>query len=323
MITKIFGTGGIGTGVLFKFSSDRPLTRDESRPARLTDCKDYCKGHIILHYAAALTGGVRVYAIGIVGDDEHGARLISEMTDAGVDARFVAKTREARTMYSVCFQYPDGAGGNITASNSASALVTPGYIEECAGRPPFIDGDSIVVSAPEVPVRSRIRLLEIGRRAGAYNVSSFLAEEAYEFMASGGIELSELISINRGEALALTGGEAGSDDAQKTASAAAEIIFKINPFAALIVTAGADGSFVCEAGRVTKIPRYGTDIVSTAGAGDAYLGGTIAGLASGLGLVDSARYGAAAAGVAVTSEHTIAAEVTAENIKKFFGKDLT
>ena len=51
----IVGTGGIGKGVLFQFTDNTTLGRNESRLAELTETRDFCKLHIILHYIAAYT----------------------------------------------------------------------------------------------------------------------------------------------------------------------------------------------------------------------------------------------------------------------------
>ena len=317
MINKIFGTGGIGIGIFFKFHSDRPLTRDESRLAYLTDYKDYCKAHIILHYVAALANGADVYAIGMVGNDENGSLLLNMMSAAGIDTRFVKTTDEAGTAYSVCFQYPDGAGGNITASNSACGLVTPEYIESCARGGPGVDSDSLVLAAPEVPLASRIRLLEIGRERGAFTAASFLSGEARDFLDAGGFELSDLVSVNGDEARAAAGlGEEYSG--ASLAEAYAGAIAARSPKTRLIVTVGAGGSYVCENGGITHIPCIPETIASTAGAGDAYLGGVIAGLAGGMSLIGSAKYGAVLARFAVRSENTIAEDVTLANLEKYF-----
>ena len=46
----VVGTGGIGSGILFRFSDNITLGRNESRLAELMDVRDFCKLHIILHY---------------------------------------------------------------------------------------------------------------------------------------------------------------------------------------------------------------------------------------------------------------------------------
>ena len=44
----VVGTGGIGSGILFRFSDNITLGRNESRLAELMDVRDFCKLHIIL-----------------------------------------------------------------------------------------------------------------------------------------------------------------------------------------------------------------------------------------------------------------------------------
>jgi len=307
MISKVFGTGGIGTGMFFHLHDNKTMSRDESRPGRLMDYQDYCKGHIILHYVSVLTQNVDVYAIGMVGRDSQGEGLLAEMQSAGIDTRFVEMTDEARTMLSVCYQYPDGSGGNITTSNSASGLVTPAFIEQCADR---IDKESLVLAAPEVPLESRIRLLEIAKGRKAFTVSSFLAEEVAMFEAAGGFVLSDLISINRDEAKAVAEASGIEGDFE----AIAKKLMGINPALKLIITAGGEGSYVFENGVCSHIPVIPAQIKSTAGAGDAFLGGTIAGLISGMSFPQAAGYGAATAYFAVMDENTIAKGVTREKI---------
>ncbi|HHN46100.1 MAG TPA: hypothetical protein ENN09_01545, partial [Planctomycetes bacterium] len=84
------GVGGIGSGIFFRLEGSHTLGRNESRPAKLLDARDYCKLHIIAHYAAVLAGagapdGMRVLPVGKVGDDDAGRRLVAEMRAAGMD----------------------------------------------------------------------------------------------------------------------------------------------------------------------------------------------------------------------------------------------
>ena len=281
---KMFGIGGIGTGIFFQLDDNRPLSRDESRAAVLTDFKDYCKGHIILHYVATLSSMVRVCMIGMVGNDELGRGLVNEMQAAGIDTKYVVFTDKAPTMFSVCYQFPDSAGGNLTSSNSACDLVTAQYIEECVAE---IDENSIVLAAPEVSLASRIRLLEIAKKRGAFTIASFLSAEAEEFMQAGGFKLADLITINADEARAVS-----NDSFTK----AAEIITFANPVIKLAITDGARGSHLYENGVYSHLPCNPAEkVLSTAGAGDAFLGGLTAGIIAGKSFVNAAKYGAEAA----------------------------
>jgi len=303
MITKVFGIGGIGTGIFFQLDDNRPISRDESRAAVLTDFKDYCKGHIIMHYVSVISPSVKVYMLGMVGRDEPGRGLINEMQAAGIDTRYLKVTEEAPTMFSVCYQFPDSAGGNLTASNSACGLVTPAYIDECAGE---IDASSLVLAAPEVPLDSRIRLMQIGKERDAVTVASFLSAEADDFAKAGGFALADIIAINADEARAVCSNGIKS---------AAKKIITANPAVKLVITEGKHGSHIFECGTYTHIPCFAVEnVVSTAGAGDAFLGGLTAAIIAGKNFKAAAEYGASVARLSVMSANTIAETVTKEAV---------
>jgi len=299
MITKVFGIGGIGTGIVFQLDDNRDISRDESRAAVLTDFKDYCKGHIIMHYVSVLSPGSKVYMLGMVGNDAPGKALLGEMQAVGIDTRYLKITDDAPTMFSVCYQFPDNAGGNLTSSNSACEMVTPAYIDECARD---VDANSLVLAAPEVPLESRIRLLQIGRERGAVTVASFLSAEAGDFAAAGGFAFADIIAINADEAQAVC---------DKGIKSAAGKIAAANPAVKLVITEGKDGSHLFENGVYTHIPCFPVENVkSTAGAGDAFLGGLIAATIADKDFKSAATYGAMAARLSVMSANTIAETVT-------------
>ena len=54
---RLVGVGGIGAGLFFALEGDhQDLGRDESRPGRLLDVRDYCKLHIVAQYPTVLLG---------------------------------------------------------------------------------------------------------------------------------------------------------------------------------------------------------------------------------------------------------------------------
>ena len=127
--TCAIGIGGIGAGMIYALQGDHELGRNESRLGELLDSRDYCKLHIALHYVARLMGSrsepdsFQVWPIGVVGNDAAGSQILTEMSAAGMDTRFVRTHPALRTPFSVCFMYPDGSGGNITSSNSAAGAL--------------------------------------------------------------------------------------------------------------------------------------------------------------------------------------------------------
>ena len=297
---KVIGTGGIGAGILFQLDSNEPLKRNESRPAVLSDTQDYCKQHIILHYIAkSLYPHTDVYAIGKVGCDADGRRLLEEMEAAHIHTDTVEMDAALPTMFSTCIQYADKAVCNVTSSNSASTLVTPEYIRKSLAHIPAIDAATIIMAAPEVSVNARIALLSAGRKGGAYCVASFTSEEADEFVSQGGAALVDLLSLNEDEARALVQTDANLakeiiEETDGLIPACVRKLKLVGSNASLIVTLGSRGSVCHHRGHTVYLPAPPVKVVATGGAGDAYISGVICGLYTGLPLLASSGEGPSA-----------------------------
>ena len=127
----LIGTGGIGSGIFFALDGDHTLGREESRSGRFLDQRDYCKLHIISHYVKTLLGtSFETILVSKLGEDEWGRRLLREMAETGLDTRYVQVCPGEGTLMSVCLLYPDGSGGNLTASDSACDRVDAAYISQ-------------------------------------------------------------------------------------------------------------------------------------------------------------------------------------------------
>jgi sugar/nucleoside kinase (ribokinase family) len=311
---RLVGVGGIGGGMFLALEGDRTLGRNESRPAHLLDVCDYCKLHIVAHHVAVLLGAepsgapFHVVPVGTVGADETGRRLVAEMGDAGMDTTHVEEVADAATLYSVCFQYPDGSGGNITTADSAAATLTEDDVERVVS---LLDAQTIALAAPEVGLGARRRLLELATERGAFRVASLASAEVEGIRASGLLGLVDLLAMNEDEAAILAGCELDPDDPEPFLGAVTE---ESGTDKRIVVTAGAQGTFALEGGRWEHRRAPNVEVRSTAGAGDALLGGVLAGLAAGVPLIGPAGEGAlssaldlgvALAALSVTSPHTI------------------
>ncbi len=266
----IAGTGGIGSGIFFELAGSHTLGRNESRAARLRNIRDYGKLHIILHYVAlALRGRARVLPIGRVGRDEAGRRMKAEMRAAGMDISRVADMPGAPTMFSACFMYPGGDGGNLTTVDSASARVSPADVRAALRS---ARGPGIVLAAPEVPLAARTALLREGTRRGAFRAAAFTSAEMATVVRTRLLRQVDLLALNAHETEALVG-RAGSPMAML--DAAGRKAARVNPGIRVAVTFGARGAGGWEAGRMVFVPAPRVRIVNTAGAGDAFLGGLL------------------------------------------------
>ena len=311
----LIGTGGIGTGVFFALNGNTTLGREESRSGRLLDRKDYCKLHIIAHYVQTLMGpDFATFAIGRVGNDDRGRRLLDEMVEAGLDTRYVRTVSGKPTLYCICFVYPDGTGGNLTVDDSACAEVDSAHVHEAEARIAALSRSGIVLAVPEVPLAARAELLELGTRHGCLRAASFTSAEIGSARHSGALTKVDLLAINIDEATVLTEATA-EQPAASVAEAVVESLRQINPSMAVSITAGAHGSWVWDGEELTHAPSHEVVVANTAGAGDAHFAGILVGLASGLSLVEAQELGALIATLSVTSPHTINKDIDRKSLK--------
>lgn len=318
----LVGVGGIGAGMVFALEGNQTLGRNESRPGRLLDVRDYCKLHIISHYVSVLVRAdpsgerFRVLPVGKVGEDPNGHGLLREMSESGQDTRFVETVPSRPTLLSVCFQYPDASGGNITTSDSAAALLSVSDVErvrsilEAAGR------RGIVLAVPEVPLGIRRHLIELGTETGALRLASFTPTEIEEAVRTRLLDRVDLLAINEDEGKALTSSAFEASSPNEFLDALAQRLRQHNPAMRIILTAGSSGAYAFDT-RWTFLPAHPVTVVNTGGAGDALFGGTVAGLIAGLPLPRAVELGALLAGYSVTSPHTIHPQADLDHLLAF------
>ena len=302
----IIGTGGIGSGKFFVLNGDHTLGREESRSGHFLDINDYCKQHIILHYVKVLLGqSFEVIPVGKVGNDDTGQVLYNEMSETGFEMKLIQKEPNVSTLFSFCFYYPDGSGGNLTTDNSASSKVDAGYIERAIPEIEGLGPKGIIMAAPEVPFDARERLIELGKHYGLFCTASFTTGEIAELLSSDLVDKIDLIAINSDEAAAVAGMQNDTNDTLAVVRMAVQKLMLHNRNIMVSVTAGKDGSWCWDGTTLNRFPAVAADVVSTAGAGDAFFSGIISGLALGLTLFEAQELASLVAGLSVCSKDTI------------------
>ena len=316
----LVGVGGIGSGRFFALRGNHTLGREESRGGRFLDRRDYCKLHIMSHYVKSLLGpDFPTLPIGQVGNDDVGGRLLAEMEDVGLDMRYVKVSPGDQTLFSFCFVYPDGSGGNMTTDDSACARVDAAFVRQAEPEFERYARRGVALAAPEVSLEARQKLLELGTEYGFLRVASFVAEEIAPAKDMGMLGQTDLLAINVDEAAAAAGTslEEGQDSISEVVEAAVERLRAINPSLLVSITAGKEGSWSWDGDRLVHVPALPVDVVSTAGAGDAHVAGIIAGLVAGLTLPQAQELGTLVAAHSVTSPHTIDKRIDREALQAF------
>jgi ribokinase len=285
---QLIGIGGLGTGMFFKLDGDHTLGRNESRPGRLLDVKDFCKLHIIIHYVAKLLGarpsGVpfHVVAAGSVGDDRAGQYVIGEMTGVGIDASRVRVNPALPTLFSVCFQYQDGSGGNITTNNSAAAALSTNDIDAITDVLRAGGRRMIALAAPEVPLDVRKYFLDAATQTGAFRAASFVAAEVQPARDAGMFDLLDLVALNQSETEELVKVPFLRESPESFVHACQELLRNSYPNLKMVVSAGKAGAYGLTADACDFCPAPQVEVASTAGAGDSLLGGVLAAIAAGV-----------------------------------------
>jgi len=285
---RLIGIGGIGSGIFFELEGSHTLGRNESRPGRLLDVRDYCKLHIIIHYVAKLLGAhsagspFHVVPVGRIGSDAPGRQVLKEMTEAGIDIAKVITSSDRPTLFSVCFQYPDGSGGNITTNNSAAAALHAHDIDAAADLFRSDGKRTIALAAPEVGLEARHYFLRCATDAGAFRAASFVAAEIAAAKTAGMFSLLDLVSLNEEEASELIGEEFSLSDPESFLASCQSLLRSAHPRLKLVVSVGKHGAYGITCTEWRHSPAIEVKVASTAGAGDSLLGGIIAAVAAGL-----------------------------------------
>lgn len=334
---RLIGVGGVGTGIFFKLVGDHTLGRNESRSGELLDVRDYCKLHIIIHYIAKLLGartdglGFKILPLAKVGDDAPGRAVLREMEAVGIDTRFVKTLPGKPTLYSVCFQYPDGSGGNITTNNSAACELSDADIEVIREELAVDPARTIALSAPEVSLTVRRGFLELASQAGAFRAGSFVGGEIRPAREYGMFQLLDLLAVNESEAAELLGCQFSEGQLDDFLEKCLRFVNSSCPGMRMMVSLGKHGVCGFWDGHWSFCPAPAVGVASTAGAGDALLAGVISGLATGIPFLRSRsgkimngeplqsalELGTMLASYSVTSPHTIHPSADLDSLATF------
>ena len=234
---------------------------------------------------AAARMGARTIFAGRIGDDASGAALLEGLNSIGVDSTQVQRDPGPSGM-SVAIVEPGGGYGAVIVS-AANLSIDPNLIS--------VPGDAkIVVLQNEIPEAVNCAIVQSARKAGAEVVLN--AAPARPIDASL-LSLIDVLVVNRIEAA----GMLETDEAKLDPISAAHSLSELGP-KTVIITLGGDGLALCAAETAILQPGHSVQVVSTHGAGDAFLGALAAARDTGESLALAARFGQAAAALHVSTD---------------------
>lgn len=255
---------------------------------------------------AALDG--RTTLFGCVGRDDQGARLVSALEQAGVDARGVVRLRDVVTTTKTRVL----AGGIHSAKQQVVRIDRKGQaassrtIHEAWGRRLDValrSCDAVLISdyGGGVVTPGLVRHVKQTLRARKGRAVPILVDSRYDLGRFSGLTAS---TPNESEVEALLG--VRIDDDRKVLERAGRALLEQTKMAAVLITRGSRGMALFETDRPTvHIPIVGSDeIADVTGAGDTVIATVTQALASGASMAVAAHLANHAGGLVVMKRGT-------------------
>lgn len=226
---------------------------------------------------AVARAGARSAMIGAVADDDFGRTLLQNLEQQGVDHRFVRVMPGGSTGMSVAIFDSEGDYGAVIVSGANLTLAEP----DVTAAAELFTSDAILVLQNEVPDSANVAAASAMKRAGGRVIlNAAPARMPSEALAAN----VDVIVVNAIEAELLAG--VPVVESLEGALAAARILSRAYPVA--VVTAGGEGvACVAATGEEVAIEAIKVKLVSTHGAGDAFIGMLAASLAGGSALAEA------------------------------------
>jgi ribokinase len=182
----------------------------------------------------------------------------------------------------------------------------------------MLGSKGIIMAAPEVPVSARQKLLELGRMNNSFCAASFTSEELRDEPMLIHFKNIDLLAINLDEAAALSKTSLDYSNPEMVINSALKKLQTYNPNILVSITAGKQGSWCRDGKKLNFFPALQAEVISTAGAGDAFFSGLLCGIALGLHLFEAQQLATIIAGVSITSPHTINKGIDRKALRKYF-----
>ncbi len=232
---------------------------------------------------AAGKAGAHSRMIGAVGDDDFGRFLRANLTQGGVEDRFIATIPNVGSGMSVAIV--DGAGDYAaTIVSGANLHLTVAHLSDDAA---WADV-ALLILQNEVPEAINLKAAQEAHKRG---IPTLLNAAPFRALGAEFRKLIDILVVNAVEAEMM--GTPPVTDLQSAALAAKHLSAQVKT---AIVTAGGAGlAAVGPDGDVIQIAADKVKVVSSHGAGDAFIGTLAAQLAAGTGLQAACRAASSAA----------------------------
>ncbi|CAM3121730.1 ribokinase [Janthinobacterium lividum] len=235
-----------------------------------------------------VAGAQQVAMVACVGDDAFGTTLRAALVGDGIiDSHITTLPGVASGIASILVD--DNGQNSIVIAGGANDLLSPAHIDAAQG---LIEQADIVVLQLETPMATVVHAIKLARSLGKTVV---LNPAPAASLPEGVLELVDYLIPNEIEAAMLAGVSPEGADA-KALAAALQKLGSDN----VIITLGSKGVHAALYGGDFTFPAEVVKAVDTTAAGDTFIGGFVAGLASGMDEAEAIQQGQRAAAWSVT-----------------------
>jgi ribokinase len=235
-----------------------------------------------------VAGAQQVAMVGCVGDDAFGATLRAALVGDGIiDSHITTLPGVASGIASILVD--DNGQNSIVIAGGANDLLSPAHIDAAQG---LIEQADIVVLQLETPMDTVVHAIKLARSLGKTVV---LNPAPAASLPQGVLELVDYLIPNEIEAAMLAGVSPEGADVKALAGA-----LQKQGSDNVIITLGSKGVHAALYGGDYTFPAEAVQAVDTTAAGDTFIGGFVAGLASGMDEAEAIQQGQRAAAWSVT-----------------------
>lgn len=211
---------------------------------------------------AAARAGAQTTFIGKVGQDQEGTFMVQQLTESGVDDRFVQHSDAAAT--GSAFILLDASSENrILIDGGTNQLVTAEDVDQAQS---VIADSTFLIAQFETPIAATQRGFELARAAKQKTILN--PAPATDAVPAELLAVTDLIVPNETETETLTGVHI-TDEASMVAGAQKLQALGV---ANVIITVGSKGAFWMRGGEHGFVPAFKVDAVDTTAAGDTFIG---------------------------------------------------
>ncbi len=244
-------------------------------------------GVTLNHLAWSALLGVPAGLFGFQGDDRYGAMIRDEMDRHGID-RSAVRVLEGRSSGFSVVNVAADADRSIYMARALTAETTAADVETH-----FADSirsaAMVTTEISQLPLDAVIAVLRVARDAGVPTVLDVDVPPDFAIEVAGlgsaeefeeALRLADVVKPAKAAALQMVEADRSEERAER--------IFNRYGARLVAITEGAQGAVVTDGKQTIRTPAKPVEARDTTGAGDAFLGGLIAGLFHGLALRDTA-----------------------------------